>query len=230
MFIRVLKAFLLVAVVVSLVGCSATPTRRSFKEGWKDSVVSTKVKFKLMGDKLVKKRNIDVDTWRGVVTMTGRITSMEEKERAEQLAWQVMGVRGVDNFLKLVEDAHVETGEAVAEGQPPAEIKETDMLKIKETASGTKIVEKTVITEKRPATHPMKSTAPQSIEPKVSNKVEGPVVYEDKEVKKKWTAKRSKYEKPESAQIKEEDLTNEDDLAREAAEELRKLRGEDITE
>lgn len=225
MMFRLLKVILLIVVAASIVACSATPTRRSFKEGWKDSVVSTKVKVKLTSDKLVKKRNIDVDTWRGVVTMTGRITSAEEKERAEQLAWQVKGVRGVDNYLKLVDD-YMPEGEAVAKGADDGVVlTEVAEIKVKEKGNKVKIKEKDVITAKKVPLHPAKS--------QVGSQVEGPVVFDEDVTEKddlQYTAKRERFKRPTSSQIEGEDLTSEDRLAQEAAEELRKLRGEDLAE
>ena len=224
---RLIKITLLVVIAISLVACSATPTRRSFKEGWKDSVVSTKVKYKLTTDKLVKKRNIDVDTWRGVVTMTGRVTSMEEKERAEQLAWQAAGVRGVENYLNLVDDAYMEAPtEVIAEG----EVETTTVEKIK-TADGTTTItdkkdETVVVTEKKKASHPMKQ-----MNSSVNNRVDSPIVYEDIESQTKnqtsVVARRGRYNRPQASEIQETDLTDEERLAQEAAEELRKLRGEE---
>lgn len=231
-FSKVFKIFLLLVLAVSISACSATPTRRSFKEGWKDSVVSTKVKFKLTNDKLVKKRNIDVDAWRGVITLTGRVTSMEQKERAEQLAWQVKGVRGVDNFLKLVDDYTTVTGEAIADGT----VVETDLTEVKEVretnaGTGTKAVitvrgEETVTTKvaskKKTATHPLKKK-----ESRVSRKVEEPVVYKTKaKTKEKLSATRSDLGTSTSADYHEESISSEESLAIEAAEELRRLRGE----
>lgn len=211
MFSRLVRIILLVVVALGIVACSATPTRRSFKEGWKDSVISTKVKFKLTKDKFVEKRNFDVDTWRGIVTLTGRARTMEEKERAEQLAWQVRGVRGVDNFLKVVDDASLTGNEVVVEKEV---VKDSKL----------KVVVKEELKEKKPATHPVK--------PQVSNKVEGPVVFEDDMTQEKteYTAKRGKYNQPTPDQITEEDLTDEERLANEAAEELKKLRGEEAEE
>ena len=219
---RILKLSVVAAVIVTVIGCSATPTRRSFKETWKDSVVSTKVKMKLTGDNLVKKRNIDVDTWRGVVTLTGRVTSMEEKERAEQLSWMANGVRGVDNYLKLVDDSYftTETTEMIATNETEIDI--TNVEELKTTNKGAKLTEKEKIVVKE-KTHPVKS--------KAGSRVTGPVEYQDN-VKAKTVAKRTArtYNRPNSSNIVEEDLTTEESLAIEAAEELRRLRGEDVSE
>lgn len=213
-FSRIIKVSFLAIIAIGLVACSATPTRRSFKETWKDSVVSTKIKMKLTSDKIVKKRNIDVDTWRGVVTLTGRVTSMEEKERAEQLVWMANGVRGVDNFLKLVDDSYAyPQSETIAGGE--TEIKVTDEIK----ATDNKTMEKEKIVIKETVSHPVKSRA--------NTRVTGPVEYDETVKEKQKIAKRTRYTKPDSSGIIEEDLTAEESLAIEAAEELKKLRGEE---
>lgn len=218
---RILKVLVAVVVIAGFFGCSATPTRRSFKEGWKDSYVSTKVKVKLTTDKLVEKRNFDVDTWRGVVTLTGRVRSENEKERAEQLAWQIKGVRGVDNYLKVVDDASYEWNEAVA--RAPEE----------------KVVAKAPVATKakakKPVAKPVKvQETLETVETEevvVNSKVSGPVVFEDDgQNQSKVSAARSRFLQPSSSAVKEQDLTDEDRLAREAADELKKLRGEDVTE
>lgn len=207
---KILGLFVIIMIVIGLVSCSATPTRRSFKEGWKDSVVSTKVKYKMMKDKLVHKRGINVDVWRGVVTMTGHVTSQEERERAEQLAWQVKGVRGVDNFLKIVDAAEYSTGEAVVLKTPPATKTRGKVLeeKIEETKIKADVItvkKEEAAPKKAPITHPFQLSGvekPSAGESKVSRRVEGPVYFE-------------------------QDLSDEDRLARDAAEELKKLKGED---
>jgi len=215
-FRNITKVLILLIVTASIIACSATPTRRSFKEGWKDSVVSTKVKFKLMKDKMVKKRNLDVDTWRGVVTLTGRVTSLNQKERAEQLAWQVKGVRGVDNFLNIVDDASIHTGEMVAEGVDEKDLK--DQVNKTEGTGSRATTYREEMALKKPAAHPLKTRA--------LPKVEGPVEYEDVPAKQTSARRDRYYSKPKTKELEGKDLTTEDSLARDAAEELRKLRGE----
>lgn len=225
---RILKVLLLVCVAVSLVACSATPTRRSFKEGWKDSLISTKVEYKLVKDSVVKKRNISIDTWRGIVTMTGRVMSPEEKERAEKLVLSIKGVRGVDNYLKLVDD--VNNPEAAKAGVVATKsvnsksraIQPDDLLDDFGDVSKKKVVSKTVATKKQPA-----PVAKKAVEAKVTNKVENDVAFNPEPTPTQSTAKREKYNKPDSSQIKEVDLTSEQSLAKDAAQELKKLRGED---
>jgi len=104
---KVLKLVVLSLLIMSVVACSATPTRRAFKEGWRDSNITSKVKWKMGRDELVKAHNIDVDTWRGVVTLTGRATSAEEKTQAEIIAKNVKNVSGVKNYIEVVEPVSI---------------------------------------------------------------------------------------------------------------------------
>lgn len=65
-----------------------------------DATINARVKLALAGDEMVKARNIDVDTVRGVVTMNGTVNSAAEKAQAMNLARQVEGVVEVKDNLK----------------------------------------------------------------------------------------------------------------------------------
>lgn len=120
---------LIVVCAVFAVACSSTPTRRAFKEGWHDSVTTSKIKWKMTRDKLVEAHNINVDSWRGVVTLTGRAVSAEEKTKAEEIARQTKGVKSVRNYLDVV------SNEALAENT--ADKKDSIQIKdLKEPAAG----------------------------------------------------------------------------------------------
>jgi hyperosmotically inducible protein len=59
------------------------------------------VKAVLAADDLVKARNIDADTVRGVVTLNGTVHSAAEKNQAISLARKVDGVVSVKDNLKM---------------------------------------------------------------------------------------------------------------------------------
>lgn len=65
-----------------------------------DATITAKVKTALGNDELVKARNINVDTMRGVVTLNGSVGSAAEKERAITLARRVEGVSDVRDNLR----------------------------------------------------------------------------------------------------------------------------------
>jgi osmotically-inducible protein OsmY len=66
-----------------------------------DSTITAAVKSKLVADKVANLTRIDVDTTRQVVSLNGIVSSSQDKARAEQLAKQVDGVRGVKNNLQV---------------------------------------------------------------------------------------------------------------------------------
>jgi hyperosmotically inducible protein len=65
-----------------------------------DTVITAKVKTKLMAEKSLKKSDIKVVTTNGVVTLTGSASSSKAKSLAEAKAKSVDGVKSVDNALK----------------------------------------------------------------------------------------------------------------------------------
>jgi hyperosmotically inducible periplasmic protein len=66
-----------------------------------DSTITATVKAKLVADKAANFTRVNVDTTNKVVSLTGIIDSPAQKERAEQLAMQVGGVRRVQNNLQI---------------------------------------------------------------------------------------------------------------------------------
>ncbi len=64
-----------------------------------DSILSTKIKTKMIGDEFIKARNIDVDVLNGVVYLIGVVESSSQKRMAAGIARGVEGVRHVENQL-----------------------------------------------------------------------------------------------------------------------------------
>ena len=69
----------------------------------KDSYITTKVKAELAADHDTKARDIHVATVNGIVTLRGVASSAAEKDRAEQDAMKIKGVRAVHNEIKVPE-------------------------------------------------------------------------------------------------------------------------------
>ena len=85
----------------ALVSCAATPTHESTGETVDDSAITAKVKAELVKDHDTKAREIGVNTYRGVVQLSGFVGSDAERQAAEKDASQVTGVRSVQNDLKI---------------------------------------------------------------------------------------------------------------------------------
>lgn len=76
-------------------------TTRSAQTTAKDAAITAKVKAKLLADDDIKGMKIDVDTYNGVVMMSGTVESEAQMAKAAALAAEVKGVSSVTNKLTL---------------------------------------------------------------------------------------------------------------------------------
>lgn len=65
-----------------------------------DSIITGKVKAALIKDPVTKAHQIEVETFKGTVQLSGFVDSNEAKRRAEELASNVEGVKDVKNDLR----------------------------------------------------------------------------------------------------------------------------------
>jgi hyperosmotically inducible protein len=101
-----LKTTALAAVFASVLivlpsGCASTPTRESTGQYIDDSAITAKVKTAFVRDPSVKALQIHVNTFQGVVQLSGFVDSQAEKARAAQVAEAVAGVRSVVNNITV---------------------------------------------------------------------------------------------------------------------------------
>lgn len=96
-----LSALLLGGIASFNTACSATATHQSTGEYIDDTAITAKVKSAFVSDDTVKAREVKVDTFRGVVQLSGFVDSAAEKARAEEVARSVNGVRDVTNNIQL---------------------------------------------------------------------------------------------------------------------------------
>jgi len=66
-----------------------------------DSVITGKVKAALVADPTTKAHEISVETFKGVVQLSGFVDSSDARSRATQVAQSVEGVKNVKNDLQL---------------------------------------------------------------------------------------------------------------------------------
>jgi osmotically-inducible protein OsmY len=95
-------ALLLAAIMASsVVGCSSTPTQQSTGQAIDDGVVTAKVKAKLIEDPVTKAHQINVETFKGTVQLSGFVESDQARSRALQLARGTEGVKSVKDALEI---------------------------------------------------------------------------------------------------------------------------------
>jgi osmotically-inducible protein OsmY len=67
-----------------------------------DTTITTRVKTQMLNDPQVGGLGIDVDTFKGAVTLSGRVKSQSEKDQAVALARRVSGVVEVKDALQVI--------------------------------------------------------------------------------------------------------------------------------
>ena len=66
-----------------------------------DATITTRVKTAYINDPIVGALRIDVDTFKGLVTLSGRVKSKEEETKAIALARMISGVTDVKSTLQI---------------------------------------------------------------------------------------------------------------------------------
>ncbi|MES2354786.1 MAG: BON domain-containing protein [Pseudomonadota bacterium] len=87
--------------VLATVGCAGSPTHESTGQYVDDATLTGKVKTALIKDDAVKARDINVETFKGVVQLSGFADSQAEINKAVEDARNVEGVQSVKNDLHL---------------------------------------------------------------------------------------------------------------------------------
>ena len=78
-----------------------TACGKSVGETIDDATITTRVKTALLNDPDVGGLRIDVDTFKGVVTLSGRVKTKEEETKAVALARRIGGVSDVKSTLQV---------------------------------------------------------------------------------------------------------------------------------
>jgi hyperosmotically inducible protein len=80
---------------------ATTACGKTVGEAIDDTTITTRVKTAMLNDEQVGGLSVDVDTFKGVVTLSGRVRSQAEKDRAISIARTTSGVVEVKDALQL---------------------------------------------------------------------------------------------------------------------------------
>ena len=97
----VFHCLLLLMLIVSFAACASTSRQESTGEYVDDSVITTKVKSLLAADDFLKSFEISVETYKGVVQLSGFVDTQIAVNRAGEIARGVQGVSSVKNNLNV---------------------------------------------------------------------------------------------------------------------------------
>ena len=97
---KLFAALFLAITLTSVVGCASTSTREGTGEYVDDSVITTKVKAAIFNEPTLKSSEINVETFKGTVQLSGFVKSSADQRKAVELARNVKGVKSVKDDMR----------------------------------------------------------------------------------------------------------------------------------
>lgn len=99
--IRFFFAIFLALTLLTAVGCASTKTQEGTGEYVDDSVITSKVKAAILAEPSLSSTEINVETFKGVVQLSGFVSSQAEINKAIDVARSIRGVASVKNDMLL---------------------------------------------------------------------------------------------------------------------------------
>jgi osmotically-inducible protein OsmY len=98
--LKYFAAFFMTFALLFSLGCASTATKEGTGEYVDDSVITTKVKAAIFNEPTLKSAEINVETFKGVVQLSGFVSSQSSINKAVELARSVKGVKSVKNAMR----------------------------------------------------------------------------------------------------------------------------------
>ena len=93
--------FIFAILLATMLGCGSTSTREGTGEYIDDSVITSKVKAVIFDEPSLKSAEINVETFKGTVQLSGFVSSSANINKAVDLARGVRGVTSVKNDMRV---------------------------------------------------------------------------------------------------------------------------------
>ena len=99
--LKMFSAFFLTVMLISFLGCASTAKQEGTGEYFDDTVITTKVKTPIFKQPSLKSAEINVETFKGVVQLSGFVNSRADINKAVEVAREVGGVKSVRNDMRV---------------------------------------------------------------------------------------------------------------------------------
>lgn len=94
-------AAMAVLILTAVWGCASAPKQESTGEYLDDAVITTKVKAAIFNEPTLKTAEIKVITYKGIVQLSGFVSSDTDRDKAVEVAEAVKGVKSVKSDMQL---------------------------------------------------------------------------------------------------------------------------------
>jgi len=99
--LKYISTIILAVMFATLLGCASTSKQESTGEYIDDSVITTRVKAAVFEEPTLKSAEINVETYKGVVQLSGFVNSAADINKAVEIARGIKGVVSVKNDMRL---------------------------------------------------------------------------------------------------------------------------------
>lgn len=89
------------AAFTTLGGCASSATQESTGQYMDDTAITAKVKTAIFNEETLKSAEINVETFKGAVQLSGFVGTQSDINKAVAVAKAVSGVRSVKNDMRL---------------------------------------------------------------------------------------------------------------------------------
>jgi osmotically-inducible protein OsmY len=97
----IIHLLVLLMLIATFTACASTSKQSGMGEYVDDSVITTKVKSLLAADDFLKSFQISVETYKGIVQLSGFVDSQKAVDKAVEIARSVKGVKSLKNNLNV---------------------------------------------------------------------------------------------------------------------------------
>lgn len=98
--IKLLSALFIALTLLTAAGCASTTNREGTGEYVDDSVITSKVKAEILNEPSLNSAEINVETFKGVVQLSGFVNSKADIDKAVAVTRGVGGVKSVKNDMR----------------------------------------------------------------------------------------------------------------------------------
>ncbi|MBC3907134.1 MULTISPECIES: BON domain-containing protein [Undibacterium] len=100
-FVNKIMGIFLASIMLSIVGCASTSKQESAGEYIDDTVITTKVKAAIVNEPTLKASEINVETFKGIVQLSGFVADPGSASKAVSVSSGVKGVKSVKNDIRV---------------------------------------------------------------------------------------------------------------------------------
>jgi hyperosmotically inducible protein len=99
--LKYLSSMVFAFVFMTMLGCASTSTHQATGEYIDDSVITTKVKAAVLNEPSLKSAEVNVETFKGEVQLSGYVSSEADIAKATEVATSIKGVKSIKNDMRL---------------------------------------------------------------------------------------------------------------------------------